>query len=102
MSTFTAIRCKKQSAFIEIQMTKERFRKTGGKQFLVPLRRGRHHALGGRRHRSGVCTETVPGFRGVVATHIDAGSIRLLASSSFHTSERLRWLMNAKESTSFS
>ena len=102
MATFTAIRCKKQSAFIEIQMTKERFRKTGGTQFLVPLRRGRHHALGGRHHRSGVCTETVPGFRGVVATHIDAGSIHLLVSSGFRTSERLHWLMNAKESTSFS
>jgi hypothetical protein len=38
----------------------------------------------------------------VVATHIDAGSIHLLVSSGFRTSERLHWLMNAKESTSFS
>jgi hypothetical protein len=82
-------------------LVKELFRKTGGTQF--------YHFVQSlsteddiTRHRSGVRTETVPGFRGVVATHIDAGSIHLLASSGFRTSERLHWLMNAKESTSFS
>ena len=113
MATFTAIRCKKQSAssmrgvidyveleekthwgnawlvtgsncvpqsaFIEMQMTKERFRKTGGTQF--------YHFVQSFSAEDNITPQEVnaiglefaqrqfPGFEVVIATHVDSGHL---------------------------
>ena len=71
--------CVPQSAFIEMQMTKERFRKTGGTQF--------YHFVQSFSAEDNITPQEVnaiglelaqrqfPGFEVVIATHVDTGHL---------------------------